>query len=277
MRIRLCWIAYACLPLTACDKPSNERASEEGTRRAPAARPARIQSANPENQRSAMAAAEQIAEPAEREKAIAEIAWNAIEPDPELAREAFDKLTPDSEERIQLVRHFAMSMAGDDIEEALKWARGLESELEQSAACGQIALVIADTDPSKAAHLISESGIEGRHLDVAVVQVLQRWADQSPGEAAGWVTLFPPGEVRESGIRTVVPLWVEADREAAFTWMAGVTDEAIRNEIALALAIEFVDQEPEDREAWLAGADPSTRAAIEAMKAKALEETGLSQ
>ena len=277
MKSHFCWIACACLSLNACDKPPDVSATEEETRRSPSARPPRIQSENPENKRTTMAAAEQIAEPEERDKAIAEIAWNAVETDPKLAREAFDKLTPDSEERIQLVRHFAMSMAGDDTEEALTWARGLESDLEKSAACGQIALVIADTDPAKAAHLISESGIEGRHLDVAVVQVLQRWADQSPDEAAGWVTLFPAGEVRESGIRTVVPLWVEADREAAFSWMAGVTDEAIRNEIALALAIEFVDQEPEDREAWLAGADASTRAAIEAMKARALEETGLSQ
>jgi hypothetical protein len=276
MKSRLCWIACACLPLAACDKPSNERASEE-TRRPPAPRPPRIQPANPENKRSAMEAAEQIAEPEERDKAISEIAWNAIGLDPELAREAFDKLTPDSEERIQLVRHFAMSMADDNIEEALKWARGLESELEKSAACGQIALVIADTDPSKAAHLISESGIEGRHLDVAVVQVVQRWADQSPDEAAGWVALFPPGEVREAGIRTVVALWVETDRKAAFTWMAGLTDESIRSEIALALAIELVDQEPEDREEWLASADATTRSSIEAMKAKALEETGLSQ
>ena len=60
-------------------------------------------------------------------------------------------------------------------------------------------MIIAETDPQRAATLLSESGIAGRTFDVATVQVIQRWATQSQSRAAAWVALFPPGRGPRSG------------------------------------------------------------------------------
>jgi hypothetical protein len=259
--------------LAGCDKPAPPEPSADNLP-VPAARPARIHPEPEETRASPLAAALAIQSPEEREEAIAEIAWNALESDPEVAREAFEKLSQDSEPRLKLLRHFAMNLAAGNPEEAFEWVSGLESDLEKSAAIERIAWVISEEDPARAAQLLSEFGIEGRGFDVAVVRVLQRWASQNPSDAAAWVALFPAGEVRETGIRTVISEWTESDPKTAISWMAGLTEREIRDEGALAIAIVLAGQDPEVRSEWLGYADPVTRGEIEAMKAKALEETG---
>jgi hypothetical protein len=123
--------------------------------------------------------------------------------------------------------------------------------------------------------LLSESGLEGRGFDVAVVRVLQRWAAQNPADAAAWLALFPAGDAREAGFRTVISEWTETDPQAAVSWLAALDLQELRDEAALAMAIVLSEQEPEVQSKWLEKADPITRAEIEAMKGKALEETGV--
>lgn len=263
------------LILAGCDREKSEPAENAADRLPPpVARRPRIQTEPAEPRRSQLATALGIESPEEREAAIAEIAWNALESDPELAQEALGKLTPDSEPRIKLLRHFAMNLAGENPAEALEWANQLESDVEESAAMERIALVIAEDDPSRAAHLLSESGIEGRGFDVAVVGVLQRWASQNAADAAAWVALFPAGDAREAGIRTVISEWTETDPGAAVSWMGTLDLQELRDEAALAMALALSEQEPEAQSKWLEKADPITRAEIDAMKGKALEETG---
>ncbi|MCU0749378.1 MAG: hypothetical protein MUF13_07525 [Akkermansiaceae bacterium] len=181
--------------------------------------------AEKKEQQENLASALQIEAPEERQKAIAEIAWNALETDPQLAEDALAKLTADSEDRLQLIEHFAMTKASEDPEAAMAWARSLESDLEISTALGQIALVIADTDPHRAAQLLSDSGMEGRQFDVAVVQVLERWAEQDPIQATDWVMSFPPGETRQAGLTATFSTWADRDTSNALAWMATVEGE----------------------------------------------------
>jgi hypothetical protein len=89
-------------------------------------------------------------------------------------------------------------------------------------------LIISDTDPQRAANLLSESGIAGRTFDVAAVQVIQRWAAQSPSHAAEWVALFPPGAAREAGIKIIAEHWLARDAPAAIAWSDTLHDEVAR-------------------------------------------------
>lgn len=261
----------AAFLLAACDKPQGSGGSDGAYVSADsyeAKFPARPKREHPssdhdESPRAALQAAREIQSPEEREKAISEIAWNALELDPVLAREAFLQLTPDSVETIRLIQHSAMRLAEGDPDAALKWADALGTEKEIAAAKCQIALVLAESDPLRAANILSESGIQGREFDVAVVQVLQRWAAKSPPDAAAWVAAFPAGAARSAGIREVVSRWLEGDAPAVFSWKANLADASVGNEVLAAMA----EIPPEQGDgSWLQHADPETRAAIEAKR-----------
>jgi hypothetical protein len=198
-------------------------------------------------------------EPEERDKLLAQVAWNAMELDPELAREAFESLMLESPDRIALIQHYAMRMADADPEEALKWAATLQSEREAAAARVRIALVLADADPARGANLLSEFGLANREFEVAVVQVLQRWSNKSPRDAAAWVAVFPAGEFRKAGVETVATGWLGSNPQAAFEWLTSLSDDAIRMEAGDAFAKSFLQQTPETREAWIGYADPQIR------------------
>jgi hypothetical protein len=212
-----------------------------------------------EELREQLAKARMSGEPEERDKLLVQVAWNAMELDPELARGAFESLMLESPDRIALIQHFAMRMADENPEEALKWAASLESEREAAAARVRIALVLADSDPSRAANLLSEHGLANREFEVAVVQVLQRWSNKSPQDAAAWVAVFPPGEFRKAGVETVISGWLGSDPQAAFTWVSSLGDEAIRTEAGNVLAKKFLRQTPETRDVWLGYADSEIR------------------
>lgn len=184
------------------------------------------------------ALAEVRARPAsiERDSALAEIAWAAIESEPSVAREACSALTPDCPDRIRLVQHCAMRIAETDTEAALKWADGLGSKAEISAATCQIAVVLAESDPVAAARMLAENGVEGRERDVAVVAVLQRWAATGPEDAAAWAAAFPDGQVRGAGIRAILSHWLAKDAAAATLWHQSITDQSLKDEVTDILA-----------------------------------------
>jgi hypothetical protein len=259
---------HACLGLgllvASCDKPNQAHSPAAENPDAPRVTK-KIQRPTREDRpdaRSMLRSAHEIEAQEARDKAIAKLAWDALELDPDLAREAMDKLTPGSPERIRLTQHLAMRMAEENVDSALTWAATLDNAHENAAAIGHIALVLADSDPERAGKLLSESGIEGRDFDVVVVQVLGRWAAQSPADAAAWVALFPAGASREAGIRSVVSIWVEADAAGALSWMTALQDDTVRGETIRAMAEALVSQPEEVRKQLLDHADPSLRAEI---------------
>lgn len=253
------------LCLTACDKPmkdirgADEKQGPQITKSDRDPRDARTSSSQAGAVRKALVRAESLTEAGERDKAIAKIVWDSIETDPGFAREALGKISAESPEKIPLLQHFAMRMADENVETALEWASTLDSEREAAAARVRIALVVAGADPAQAAGLLSEFGLANREFSVAVVQVLQQWAGQSPPDAAAWVAMFPPGDFRKEGIRSVVTKWTQDNPQAMFSWLAGQPDEAIRMETGDALVERFLAQTTDVRATWLQYADPQVR------------------
>ena len=122
--------------------------------------------------------------------------------------------------------------------------------------------------------LLSESGVSGRDFDVAVVQVIQRWAAKSAPDAAAWVSAFPPGPSRVAGITEISKKWLPSDPSAAFTWMGGLKDEERKAEAARAMQGVLLQQPADVQKKWLEHADVGVRTELERQRAQAILDVG---
>jgi len=265
--------------LACCDKPgASDARGETGVPTTRSSRGARVPRepipGSVAEWRKMLKTAAAIESPETRQKVIAEVAWNTLATDPDLACKAFLQLPAGSSEKISLIQHYAMRLAEQNPTAALGWAAALESESEISAARSQIALIMAGTDPAGAAKLLSESGLASREFDVAVVQLVQRWAAQSPPDAAAWVVRFPSGPAREAGAKIIADRWLQADPQAAFSWLDALQDADVRREVALGLE-EVLLQQPKDiRDTWLQHANEAILSELEQQRERAIEEVG---
>ena len=264
------------LLLISCDKPS-----ESGTRKDATESAARGGHAPRENRpgttpalRIMLKKASESESPEARVKVLADVAWSALEIDPVLANKAFQQLPTDCTEKLRLIQHYAMRLAEQNPDEALAWAATVGNEKEIAAANAQIALVLSEADPQRAANLLSESGIAGREFDVAVVQVLQRWAAQSASDTAAWASSFAPGAARKAGIELIVSQWMNDDAPAAFAWMNALQDEAVRKEALLAMEQTLLQQPQAVRDAWLHHADAEIQSELEQQYQQAIQKIG---
>jgi len=278
MRRLLLYLSPGLL-LVCCDKPgSSDAPSDKSSTASKTVRlrhTPQLQTPNkPAEPQTILAAAIKIESPGARVKAIADVAWNAIEIDPKLATEAFQQLPADSAEKIRLIQHYVMRLAEKNPDEALAWASTLETEQEIATGNAQIALVLAETDPRRAATLLSESGIVGRDFDVAVVQVVQRWVAQSPPDTAAWVMLFPPGAAREAGIKILAEQWLARDAAAAFDWLEALQDEGLRKETLRAIEESLLQQAEGVRDGWLQHANPQIQGELKQQREQAIKEVG---
>jgi hypothetical protein len=267
------------LLLLSCDKagPPNSHQGDDSSA-PPVRRSGHAPRENPPTPRDELhkklRTAASASSPEAREEIIAEVAWNALEIDPELAREAFLQLSANYPQKVLLIQHFAMRLSEQNPDEALAWADTLANERDIAAAKGQIALVLAETDPPRAANLISESGIVGREFDVAVVQVLQRWVAKSAPDAAAWAGAFPPGSARTAGISIIVSQWAKADAKSAIAWMDSLEDKSVRMEAVLAMQETILQQPLEVRDAWLQYAGPEFLAELAHQREQAMKNVG---
>lgn len=279
MPARLHHLLCFCALLASCDKRPREAASgdelknQTGPAITKTQRPPQLEAPDPDEAlQKELSAARSIVAEDERNQALSTLFWNLAETDPPRALEALREIPADASERSPLIQHFAMRFAEHDIDAAIQWAEALESPEEKSAALGKIALVIAETDPVKAANLISESGIAGRDFDVAVVQVIQRWAAISPPDAAAWVVLFDPGEARSAGLQSVLGTWAENDAQAALKWIATLENEVLVDDARKAMVEAALQQTDEVQDEWMQRADPEIRALFQEIKDRDAED-----
>ena len=268
------FLTLLSLWLVSCEKSKNQAAVTEQSKQArvtKSERPERDElAATPAKLREMMKRAVAIQSLQEREQALQEIVWNAIEIDPDLAQEAFLQMTPGSEEKNQLIQHFAMTLAGENHEAAMQWASGLKNDQEKALALNSIALVLSENDPAKAAQILSDSGVAGRDLDVAVVQVIQRWADISPTDAATWVQLFDSGEARQAGLKAIISTWIRVDPLGTMNWISSLQRPEIYQDATLGMAETIFGLPKSEQEEMLQIAAPEVRAHFEKLKSSAV-------
>ena len=262
-----------CSMLAACDKPKPTAPAAEDSSASPrltkSRRPAPTDLPQSRDQLiEAFRRAEEVSSPEEKARALTAAIWDALDVEPELARRGLQKLIPGSEEKNRLIQHMAMRLAEHNVDDAVQWAKALETEEEKSLAFGKIALVLSEAEPARAAQLLSDSGIAGREFDVAVVQVVQRWAAQAPADAAAWVGLFDPGEARSGGLKEIAAVWARNDPQAAFTWIAAISDEQIRGQAGVGMAEVILEQPDAVQPDMLKLATPEIRTLVDRLRAE---------
>lgn len=272
-------ITSLCLSLVNCDRKESSRATNNDSAPTKQSSVRRHASEQGQAERSSKTLREILdaldaLPPAEREKELAAIAWNAMETDPPLTHEAMGRLSPGSAEKIRLIQHYALRLAEQNIDEAIAWAESLENVTEKSAALSHIAIALAETNPQRAAQLLTEADIPGRDFEVAVVQVIQRWAATSPPDAAAWVSQFPRNPTREAGVRFIAERWLPADAPAAFAWLGGMKNAELRQETARAMEGVILQQSEETRAAWLQHANEAIQKELEQQRANAMKDVG---
>jgi hypothetical protein len=259
--------------LASCGEKEHKQA--KGTD--PSAKPSRAETRpSPENDepdpramlRESFASALASEDAAARVKALEQIAWNGIDVDPALSREAFAKLPADSPARSKLAAHFAMRLAETDPAQAIEWAAGL-GQGEREEAIGRVAVVVSTKEPERAAELIAEHLPPGSSRDRAVVQVVQRWIQADPAAAADWIGAFDPGAARGAGLKVALAGWLDNDPAAAARWIVARADAALRRECLAATAEHLRSAEEPVRARGLAAfSDPEMRRSLENLLAQ---------
>ncbi len=270
-------ICGLAIVMAGCDKPAETNAPGEKETSPPReTKVARHESNAPTVTRSSLRASlDQALEntsPESRDEALNDVIEGAFDLDTELAQEAFKQLSAKGDERNMLIEHFAMRFSEKDPDAADQWARSLATDEERSLAFGNIALVLSEENPEAAAKLLSDSGVASRDFDVSVVQVVQRWSEKSPENAAAWVMMFDPGEAREAGLKAISSSWLEQDAKAAFGWIAGLQDPAIRGEASAGMAESLIELPDSRQKEFLEFASPDIHARLDALKAEADQE-----
>jgi hypothetical protein len=241
------------LILISCDKPT-EKLSTSAKESLPPRITKSISSTreddlptSPAQLRDTLKKAEEITSTKERDQALCEAVRECLETDPQLAQESLQKLTIGCVERNQLIQEIASHQADQGVNRAIEWIETLSDDHEKSLAYDSIALIVAENEPEKAAQMLSDSGVAGHDFDVAVVQVVQRWASSSPQNAAKWVMLFDNDEVRKAGLRAIASTWSRNNPQEAMTWLADIANPAIHQEASAGM-VEAIMNLPESRQ-----------------------------
>jgi hypothetical protein len=271
----------AAVLLTACDDRQQTKAAENPKNTTPGTRITKSiraeenrNSEAPSTMRGSLEAAKRVTSPEDRRKAIVAAVLESADLEPDVALEALQELELGTPERARLVKHIGLRRAEQDMEAAIQWAASLKTPSEAAMAYGEISVVLAETDPARAASLISATGQPGKESEIAVVQIVQRWAQKSPTAAAAWAAQFPAGEVRSAALDAAVFQWSRRDPAAAVGWIQGIQDPTLRQEAQHAMATAIVNQPPSVSEQWENLAGPEIQQQVNALRQQAAAEEG---
>lgn len=146
-------------------------------------------------------AALQIADPDQRNSALARICYQWAEFDPLGAIE--HALSWQLEAVPGLFENLAQQWASTDLPAARAWAETQPPSEFRSELVMRIGFVLAQTDPEAAAHYVVRETEPGPSQTEAAIAVLHQWLKKDPDAAAAWANAFPPGPLRERALLEV--------------------------------------------------------------------------
>jgi hypothetical protein len=167
---------------------------------------------------NAVAWVRQLPAESERNAGLMSVAYEAVRTEPmEVLRLGME--LPAGEHRDDLITHAAGEWATIDPAAAAEWASQATDVALRDRLLASIATAWGDSDPVAAANLALKTLPPGRQQDDAVMSIVQRWAQQTPIEAAGWVSSFPEGTLRETAMEELVKLWTDQSLAEPANWL----------------------------------------------------------
>jgi hypothetical protein len=132
------------------------------------------------------------------------------------------------EDRDNLLVHAAAQWAVLDPSAAAGWAQTIPHSAIQQQVIASISAAVADTDPGAAADLASSSLSPGELQNRAAVEIAQRWAENSPRDAAAWISMFRVSALKDVATQDLMSIWTEQDPVDAADWWKRLPDGRIK-------------------------------------------------
>jgi hypothetical protein len=173
--------------------------------------------------------------PKDREEAKIAVGYEAADAEPLAALNLLLDL-PADRVRDDLLLHIAAQWADRDPQTAAEWVDRIEDPVLRADGLAAVATAWAEHNPVAAVTLAVTAMTAGPAQDRAVVAVVQRWAQQSPADAAGWVAELPAAALQEVAAENLVMIWAESDRAAAEAWLRSLPSGPLRERGQAALA-----------------------------------------
>jgi hypothetical protein len=163
-----------------------------------------------------------------KQAALLNTAYEAARAEPLIAVELARTLLA-TRERDDLIVHALSQWAATDFAGAADWAVQVADPSLRRQLLAAVAVASAEHDAPGAATFISKALEGGAVQDGAVVAIVNRWAQQSPRDAAQWVAQFPDTPSRHTAEQGVVTLWTAQDASGAATWLNELPPGTLRN------------------------------------------------
>src|SRR5579883_3160532 len=151
------------------------------------------------------------------------VAYEAARTDPVQALDLASSRPP-TPERNDLLAHAVSQWSSMDFTNAASWALGINDPELRNRLVGTVATGAAEQNPSAAAGLVAMGVEAGPEQDRAAISVLQRWAQESPEDAAAWISNFPQAQLRTTGLNELLTAWVRQDPSGAQAWVMGLPE-----------------------------------------------------
>ena len=212
---------------------------------------------------SQLKAARQLADPAERDKTIAELTRQALESRPDFAKLAMIELSPESPEFQGLLNDCLGQLLLSDPESAIAWSSTIADERMSGIVREHLAGIIPDDQLGTAVNLMLDGGrIAGSGFKPGDEQILQRWAGVDPNAAAAWLSNVPMGASRDEGFLKVSRSLAHADSALAAGWLKAIPSQEMKTKAKEAIVDSLLETPEPIREALLGPPESDLRSEL---------------
>jgi len=184
-----------------------------------------------------------LPEGAEQQATFMDLAYEAARTQPTTAL-VLACVLPATLARDDLIVHAVSQWAIGTPTSALEWAQTVPDIGLRERLLGAVTIAAAQQDGAAAATLVVTLLVPGEEQDRAAVAIVQRWAAQSPANAASWVEQFPDTPAREAAVQNLVILWARRDSTGVADWLDQLPEGSFRTAGLRAFAQTLPDNRP---------------------------------
>ncbi len=144
----------------------------------------------------------------------------------------------ESPARANAVAFAVAQWAANDPQAALEWTVQVADAKMRQHLDRLVTSAIAESDPAAAANYLASRSREAPDSSQAhtAVEVAQRWTQQTPEAATGWLETFTDRGLRAFAVDAAMRVWAETDSGAAHQWLARQPASEFRDEATFAYA-----------------------------------------
>lgn len=141
--------------------------------------------------------------PTERDTVVSYVSFEVAKTDPARAVKVLSDTNINAERREIMIENLAQQWARRDLQPLADWIASMPPGPDRDSLFARIANSMAQSDPAKAAEMVSKNIAPGPVQDQAVLNILRQWAWMNPGAATEWVKLFPRNEFYDVAMREI--------------------------------------------------------------------------